>query len=83
MIHILNNSQEKYGIILNRLEKHLTSYGSDVLMKDIICNQLNDRFEKWKKKDEKKLKEKALTTYWKQYKCYCSKCETYGHKLTN
>ena len=84
MIHVLNSVPEEYDVILNRLERCLSSFGSDALTMEVIHEKLNNRYEKIKRKnEEKKIGEKALATYGKQYAGYCSRCGVYGHKLTD
>ena len=83
MIHILNNLPEEYDVILDGLENGLTVIGENALTIDTIRKKLNHRYEKVKKKVEKHEKEKALSSFNKQYKQQCQRCGMHGHKPGN
>ena len=54
MIHVLNNLQDVYVVILDGLENCLTATGEIALTIDSIREKLNHRYEKIKGKKEEK-----------------------------
>ena len=83
MNHIFNNLHEEYDVNSNGLVNHLTSSGPSALIIKVLWKKQITAMKKLRKESEERNKGKALVINGKPIKGMCTKCEKYGHILTD